>query len=122
MQKKTFVSLILGVLGGLLFGIGMCMCLLPEWDMFRPGMVVTAIGFVVLLILFLVLWKMSGKKLGRPNWKLLGKIAFGTLGALVLGAGMAMIMALQMMIPGIIVGVMGILLLLCLIPMFVGLK
>ena len=30
MQKKNFVSLILGTVGGILFAIGMCMCLLPE--------------------------------------------------------------------------------------------
>ncbi len=28
MKKENFITLALGVIGGLLFGIGMCMCLL----------------------------------------------------------------------------------------------
>ncbi len=121
MTKKNFVTLLLGCVGGLLFSIGMCMCLLPEWNAFDMGVVVTAIGAVILLALFLVRWKMDGKKI-KPNWKLIGKIAFGIFAALVLGVGMCMIMVWQMMLPGIIVGVAGIVLLLCLIPMCVGLK
>ncbi len=30
MEKKNFVALVMGVVGGLLFALGMCMCLLPE--------------------------------------------------------------------------------------------
>lgn len=30
MKKKNFVSMIMGTIGGILFAIGMCMCLLPE--------------------------------------------------------------------------------------------
>ena len=84
MNKKSFVSLVAGVLGGLTFGIGMCMCLLPEWDLFNTGVVVAAIGAVILLVLAIVLRKMSGKPAGKPNWKLIGRIAYGTLAALVL--------------------------------------
>ncbi len=121
MTKKNFITLILGAVGGLLFALGMCMCLLPEWNAFNTGVVVTAIGAVVLLILFLVRWKMDGRKL-KPNWKLIGKIAYGTFAALVLGVGMCMIIVFNMMVPGIIVGIIGIVLLLCLIPMCLGLK
>ncbi len=121
MTKKNFITLLFGVIGGLLFSIGMCMCLLPEWNSCHTGAAVTAIGAVTLLVLFLVRWKMDGKKL-KPNWKLIGKIVFGTFAALVLGCGMCMIMVFNMMISGIIVGVIGIALLLCLIPMCIGLK
>ena len=122
MQKKHFYSLVLGVLGGLLFSIGLCMCLLPEWNMFRPGVVVTAVGAVVLLFLFIWLRKQSGKTAAKPDWKLIGKVAYGVLAALILGIGMCLIMVWQMMLPGILVGIVGILLLLGLIPMFMGLK
>lgn len=123
MEKKTFTSLVMGVLGGLLFGIGMCMCLLPEWNAFTPGVVVTALGAVVLLVLAVVLHKMSGKGAIKPNWRVVGKVVYGVLAALVLGLGMCMIMVFEgMMIPGIIVGVVGILLLLGLIPLVKGLK
>ena len=123
MNKKSFVSLVAGVLGGLTFGIGMCMCLLPEWDLFNTGVVVAAIGAVILLVLAIVLRKMSGKPAGKPNWKLIGRIAYGTLAALVLGLGMAMIMVMEdMMLLGMVIGVVGILLLLGLIPLCKGLK
>ncbi len=120
MTKKNFITLVLGVVGGLLFSIGMCMCLLPEWQAFSTGVATTATGAVSLLVLFLVRWKMAGKK-RKPNWNLIGKIAFGTFAALVLGVGMCMIMVFNLMIPGIIVGIVGIVLLLCLIPMCIGL-
>ena len=29
MKKKNFVSLLFGTVGGILFALGMCMCLLP---------------------------------------------------------------------------------------------
>lgn len=122
MEKKNFLTLVFGVLGGMLFGIGMCMCLLPEWNAFTPGVVVTAVGAVELLALLIIRRVTDGKKAGRPNWKLIGEIAFGILGALVLGLGMCMIMVWQMLLAGIAVGVVGILLLLCLIPMCIGLK
>ena len=122
MQKKHFFSLVLGVLGGLMFSIGMCMCLLSEWNMFKPGVVVTAVGAVVLLILFIWLRKQSGKQPVAPDWKLIGKIAYGVLAALVLGLGMCLIMVWGKMLLGLVVGVAGILLLLGLIPMFMGLK
>lgn len=123
MKKKDFISLLLGVLGLLLFGFGLCMCLLPEWDLFKPGVVVTAIGAVVLLVLAVVRRKMSDKPAAKPNWKLIGKLAYGLFAALVLGAGMSMVLVLEgMMLPGILVGIVGILLLLGLIPLFFGLK
>ena len=121
MQKFTFLNLIVGTIGGLLFALGMCMCLLPEWNAFRLGVVCTAIGAVVLLVQALVNYIKSGKKL-RINWKLTGKILFGTIAALVFGTGMCMIMVWNMMLPGIAVGIAGIVLLLMLIPMCIGLK
>ena len=121
MKKSTFINLVVGVIGGLLFSLGMCMCLLPEWNAFQIGVVCTAIGAVILLAQSIVAWIRSGRKI-KINWKLAGKVLFGILGALVLGVGMAMIMVWNLMLPGIAVGIVGILLLLTLIPMFLGLK
>lgn len=123
MTKKNFMFLVLTVVGGLLFALGMCMCLLPEWNAFTPGMVVTALGALVLLAIALVRWIMAGKPIAKVNWNKVGKIAYCMIAALVLGTGMAMIMAFEgLMIPGIIVGIVGIVLLLGLIPVFKGLK
>ena len=121
MKKKNFVTLVLGVVFGLLFGVGMCMCLLPEWNSFTEGVIVAAIGGVGLLALGGYHFLSDGKKIS-VNWKLLNKIAFGIVGALVLGLGMCMIMVWHLTLWGILVGVVGIVLLLCLIPMCVGIR
>ena len=123
MSKKSFVFLVLTVVSGLMFALGMCMCLLPEWKMFKPGMVVTALGMLALLILGFVRWIMAGRPVAKINWNLVGKVAYCVLACLVLGAGMSMIMAFEgMMLPGIAVGVLGVMLALGIIPVFRGLK
>lgn len=121
MKKSTFIHLIFGTIGGLLFALGMCMCLLPEWNAFSTGVVCTAIGALSLLIQSIVAWLRSGRKI-KIRWKTVGKILFGIFGALVLGIGMCMILVWELMLPGILVGIVGIVLLLMLIPMFLGLK
>ena len=37
MKKSSFAAMIMGSIGGILLAIGMCMCLLPEWNAFAPG-------------------------------------------------------------------------------------
>ena len=123
MTKKNFMFLVLTVVGGLLFSLGMCMCLLPEWNVFKPGVAVTALGAVVLLAIALVRWIMAGKPVAKINWNQVGKTAYCVAAALVLGSGMAMIMAFEgLMLPGIIVGIVGIVLALGIIPVIRGLK
>lgn len=121
MKKKDFVRLVLGVVGALLFSVGLCMCLLPEWNAFREGVAVTAAGGAVLLILAGLMLK--GRKTEKKvNWKLVGKTLYGTVSALVLGVGMCFVLVWQQLVLGIAIGVVGIVMLLMLIPMFVGLK
>ena len=123
MEKKNFITLVFGTIGGLLFSLGMCMAHIAEWGMFNQGVVVGAIGAVVLLITYIVYRKMSGKKAGKINWKVVLKVIYGIFASLVLGVGMSMIMAFEgMMIYGIVVGIVGIVLLLFLIPMCLGFK
>ena len=123
MKKEYFVTLILGTIGGILFAIGMCMCLLPEWNAFTQGVVMSAVGAVVLLVMLLVRRKMKGKPAIKITGKTVGAVALGIVGALVFGIGMCMVMVWEgLMVPGIIVGVFGIVLLLCLIPLCRGLK
>lgn len=123
MEKKNFIALIMGVVGGILFALGMCMCLLPEWGAFNQGVVFGIIGAVVLLITWIVYRKMSGKQPIKLNAKVIGKVIYGIFAALVFGVGMCMIMVFEnMMILGIIIGIVGIVLLLFLIPMCLGFK
>lgn len=123
MEKKNFITLVLGVIGGMLFSLGMCMCLLPEWGSFNQGVITGVAGMAVLLLTFIVYRKMSGAKPVKVNIKLVGKVVYGLFSVLVFGAGMCLTMAYEgMMIPGIIVGIIGIVLMLMLIPMCIGLK
>jgi len=104
------VSLLVGVVGILVFGVGMCMCLLPEWNVFGTGVAVTAAGALALIALGLVRWSMVGRPVGNPNWKRIAKIAYCVAGALVLGLGMSccMVWGGAWFVPGILIGLMGI--------------
>ena len=121
MKKSAFVNLVVGSVSGLLFALGMCMCLLPEWNAFSIGVVCTGIGFVVLVIQGIIAWVRSGRKL-RVNWKVAGRVLYGIFASLVLGVGMCLILVWNRMFLGILVGLAGIILLLCLIPLCLGLK
>lgn len=96
---------------------------LPEWNAFAQGVVIAAVGAVILLIMVIVRRKMEGKPvIVKLSGKTIGSILLGIVGALALGVGMCMVMVWEMLIQGILVGVVGIVLLLCLIPLIKGLK
>ncbi len=122
MKKKDFVTLIMSVIGGILFALGMCMALMPEWGALTQGVVMGVVGLVVLLAMFLVRRKMDGKPAIVFNGKAIATTLFGVLATIVLGVGMCMTMIWDMMVPGIVVGIIGIVLLICLIPICKGLK
>lgn len=122
MTKKNYVSLVMGLVGGIIFAIGMCMCLIPEWDAFRPGVGVGIAGAVVLLIMLAVRRKMSGKSAVHLNGKTVGTVLLGIIGALVLGVGMCCVMVWGKLILGIALGVVSMVILLALIPICKGLE
>lgn len=122
MKKSTFVSMILGTIGGILFALGMCMALIPEWNAFQQGVIMGVIGVVVLLIMVLVWRKMENKEPIRLSGKTIGATLIGIVGALLLGVGMCLTMVWSHMVVGIVIGIIGIVVLLCLIPFIKGLK
>lgn len=122
MKKSTFVAMILGTIGGILFALGMCMALIPEWNVFQPGVIMGVAGAVVLLIMALVWRRMENKGPIKPSGKTIGATLIGIVGALLLGVGMCLTMVWSNMVVGIIVGIIGIVVLLCLIPFVKGLK
>ena len=122
MKKSSFVAMILGTIGGILFALGMCMALIPEWNAFRPGVVMGVIGVLVLVVMVLVWRKMEKKNPIRPSGKVIGTVLLGIVGALLLGVGMCLTMVWSNMVVGIVIGLIGIVLLLCLIPLTKGLK
>lgn len=123
MKKENFVTLVMSTIGGLIFALGMCMALLPEWNAFKPGFVMGIIGAVILLAMVLVRRKMTGVPAIKINGKSIGIVIYGIVGTLVLGVGMCMTMVWEgLMIWGIVIGIIGIVLLLGLIPMIKGIK
>jgi len=122
MKKSSFVAMILGTIGGILASIGMCMCLIPEWDAFQPGVIMGCAGAAVLLVMVAVWRKMTKKDPVRMSGRTFGSIALGVIGALMLGVGMCLAMLWSNMIIGILVGIVGIVMLLALIPILKGLK
>ena len=47
MKKSTFVAMVLGTIGGVLFALGMCMVMV--WEVMIPGILVGIVGIVLLL-------------------------------------------------------------------------
>lgn len=122
MKKSSFVALILGTISGMLFALGMCMALLPEWNAFKEGIIFGSIG-IVLGIITLLLWcKMENKKLPKMNGKNILRVIYAIISALVLGLGMCMCLVWQQIIWGTLIGMLGIIMLIALIPMIKGIK
>ncbi len=122
MKKSAFVAMIMGTIGGILFALGMCMTLIPEWNAFQPGVIMGAIGAVVLLAMVIIWRKMENKEPIKLSGKTIGATLIGIAGALLLGVGMCLTMVWSNMVIGIIVGIAGIVVFLCLIPFIKGLK
>jgi len=128
MKKETLIEIILGTMGGLIFAIGMCMCLIPEWELFTAGVVVTIIGFVILLCIIPVYRKEHPKKVSnkKTDWGLVLTWMIGVIGALIMGFGMSKIMVgspeKMDMIIGMITGVFGLLICVLNYPIYSYLK
>lgn len=121
MKRSNFLALILGTVSGMLFALGMCMALIPEWNAFRPGIIFGCIGLVLGLVTVMIWRKMEHKAPIRISGKQLGTILLSIAGALLLGVGMCFCMVWGRLVVGVPVGILGILLLLCLIPYTKGL-
>ena len=127
MKKETLLELILGTIGGLVFAIGMCMCLIPEWDLFKVGVVVAILGFIVLLCIIPVYRKNHPKKEHTPiNWGIVFTWFVGIVGALVMGFGMSKVMvgdpSKTDLLIGIITGIVGLLICVFNYPIYSYLK
>ena len=127
MKKETLLEIILGTVGGLVFAIGMCMALIPEWNMFVPGVVTGIIGFIILLCIIPVYRSSHPKKESKPvNWELVAVWSIGVIGALIMGFGMSKIMVgtaeTSDMIVGLITGIVGLLICVLNYPIYAYIK
>ena len=128
MKKETLLEIILGTIGGLTFAIGMCMCLIPEWDLFSTGIVVAIIGFIILLCIIPIYRKEHPKKVKnkKTDWGLILTWFIGIIGSLILGLGMSKIMVGSPqkidIIIGMITGIVGLLICVLNYPIYSYLK
>lgn len=120
MKKSSFVAMILGTISGVFFALGMCMALLPEWGMRTQGIVSGVIGLALMLVTVCIWRRMEGKEPIRISGKMMGAVVLGIFGALLFGVGMCMSMLFSQMLLGIVVGVIGIVVLMMLIPLTKG--
>ena len=114
--------MMLGTVGIVLFALGMCMALIPEWDAFKSGIIFGCVGLLLGLITLIVWRKMEGKEPVHITGKAILTVMVGVVGALALGVGMCFCMVWGKMIFGVVIGLVGIAVLLCLIPLIKGIK
>ena len=128
MKKETLLEIILGTIGGLVFAIGMCMCLLPEWNLFTQGVVVAIIGFIILLCIIPVYRKEHPKKVSnkKTDWGLVLTWIIGVVGSLIMGFGMSKGMVGEASSSDILVGIItgGVGLIICVLnyPIYAYIK
>lgn len=122
MKKSSFTALVLGSSSGVLFALGMCMAMIPEWNAFQPGIIFGCVGLVLGLVTLLVWRKMEHKAPIRVPGKTVLTVFIGVVGALALGVGMCFTMVWGKLVTGIVVGIAGIVVLLSLIPLTKGIQ
>lgn len=122
MKKSSFAAMLMGTVSGVLFALGMCMALIPEWGVFRPGIVLGCAGLLLGLVTVMIWRKMEHKAPIHFSAKTILAAAAGVIGALALGVGMCFCMVWGNMVAGIVIGLAGMVVLLCLVPLTKGLK
>ena len=88
MKKRSFVAMLMGTVSGVLFALGMCMALIPEWGAFQPGIVFGGVGLLLGLVTVIIWRKMEHKAPIHFSAKTILAIVVGVIGALAPGDGM----------------------------------
>ena len=117
MKKSSFAAMISGTASGVIFALGMCMALIPEW-----GLATGSAGLALALITVLIWRRMEHKEPVRFSGKVILSIVIGIAGAMAFGVGMCFSMIWGKMTAGIVIGLAGIVILFCLIPLAIGIK
>lgn len=122
MRKSTFAALLFGMVGGVLFSLGMCLCLVPAWRHLEGGVALGVFGFAILLAGVAVWRRLAGKAPLRLSLIAARNLAVGLVGALVFGAGLFLCLDKAHVLLGTVVGLAGMVVLLLLIPLIRGLR
>lgn len=59
-RPGTMISIIVGIVGTLIMGFGMCLCL--EWSEFIPGVIIGVVGMVILAAAYPIYSKITQKQ------------------------------------------------------------
>lgn len=122
MRKSTFAALLFGMVGGVLFSLGMCLCLVPAWRHLEGGAALGVFGLAILLAGVAVWRRLAGKAPLRLSLIAARNLAVGLVGALVFGAGLFLCLDKAHVLLGTVVGLAGMVVLLLLIPLIRGLR
>jgi hypothetical protein len=126
MKKDTLQIIILGTVGGLTAAVGMCMCLIAEWNLLKPGIIVGVVGLLILLGMYPVYRKSHPIGKREINAGVVLTFLVGIIGALIMGFGMSKcLMPFQeqnQMVLGITVGIVGLLICILNCPIYLYLK
>lgn len=122
MKKSSFVAMTLGTVSGVLFALGMCMVLLPEWNAFKPGIVLGTAGLILGIVTVFIWRRIEHKEPIKLNIRTILLTILCVVGALTLGVGMCFCMVWDNIILGTVIGLVGILIFMSLIPIFKGIK
>lgn len=114
--------MVLGTVSVVSFALGMCMALIPEWNAFKPGIIFGCVGLFLGLVTLIVWRRMEHKNPIHFSLKTVFTVIVGVAGALALGVGMCFSMVWGKMVIGVAIGIVGIVILLCLIPLTKGIK
>ena len=120
MKKSSFITLIMGTVSGVLFALGMCMALLPEWNAFTEGVVFGVVGLTLGIVTFVVWCRMEGRQLPKMSGRNVLRTLYAVAALLVLGTGMCLCLVWNQIVWGTLVGLLGIVMLIALIPMVKG--
>lgn len=112
MKKTTLITIILATFGGLITSLGMCMCLISEWNTLAYGIVTGIIGIIILLFIIPINLKDKPKKEKKDlDYGLILAWIAGIIGSLIMGFGMSKVMvdnsSTSDMIIGLITGSIG---------------
>ena len=122
MKKSSFVTLILGSVSLIFFALGFCMALLPEWNLFGPGVLCGCVGLGLGLVTWLVRRRLTGQPPLRFSPRLAGLFLLGLGGTVLFGGGLCLCMVWNRYPQGIAVSLAGLAVYLILVPLSRGIR
>lgn len=121
MKKSDFITLITYTVSTLVLAFGMYMFTLPDQHLQNIDLPVAIVGLLLEVISWVIQRRLAGKEAPNVNPKLVGKVVYSVVAAIVFGGGFALISSGNFVI-GFVLSLVGLVLLMGIIPVVVGLK